>query len=105
MAAFVLNAMPVNADFQSTLSNYIVAKHPELWSSARFRIMDDPICYVLRAISIATGMSVKCYSSKSFPSFKVSLELSFSRIMHVLMLQRVFETSIQLIAQHMQLLP
>ncbi|GFY10055.1 uncharacterized protein TNCV_1946001 [Trichonephila clavipes] len=33
--------------------------------------------------------------SKVSPSFKASLELSFSRIMHVHMLQRLFETSVQ----------
>ena len=32
MAAFVLDAMPVNAAFQSVLSNDIVAEYPELWS-------------------------------------------------------------------------
>ncbi|GFV70438.1 uncharacterized protein TNCV_4798571 [Trichonephila clavipes] len=32
---------------------------------------------------------------KSIPSFKASLELSFSRIMHAHMLQRLFETSVQ----------
>ena len=42
MAAFVLEAMPVNAAFQSALSN-IVAEHPELWSEVRFHITDDPI--------------------------------------------------------------
>ncbi|GFV50086.1 mariner transposase [Trichonephila clavipes] len=31
MAAFVLDAMPVNATFQSTLSNDIVAYQPKLW--------------------------------------------------------------------------
>ncbi|GFW99026.1 uncharacterized protein TNCV_1782451 [Trichonephila clavipes] len=35
------------------------------------------------------------YSSKSLPSFKASLELSFSRIIHAHMLQRLFETSVQ----------
>ncbi|GFT76280.1 uncharacterized protein TNCV_564531 [Trichonephila clavipes] len=57
--------------------------------------MDDPIYCELRVISIATGTSVKCYNPKSFPSFKTSLELSFSRIMHAHMLQRLFETSVQ----------
>ncbi|GFV19405.1 transposable element Tcb1 transposase [Trichonephila clavipes] len=42
-----------------------------------------------------TGTSVKCYSPKSFPSFKAFLELSFSRIMHAHMLQRLFETYVQ----------
>ncbi|GFW97277.1 transposable element Tcb2 transposase [Trichonephila clavipes] len=63
--------------------------------------MDDPICYELRVISIATGKSVKCCNPKSFPSFKVSLELSFSRITHAHMFQTVRDFSS---AQHMQLL-
>ncbi|GFT72536.1 uncharacterized protein TNCV_973981 [Trichonephila clavipes] len=54
-----------------------------------------PICYELRVISIATGTSVKCYSPKSFPSFQASLELSFIRIMHAHMLQRLFKTYVQ----------
>ena len=90
MAAFVLDAMPINAAFQNTVPNDIVAEHPELWSGVRFCIMDDPICYGLRIISIATSTSVKCYSRKSFPSFKASL-----RIMHVHMLQRQFEAPVQ----------
>ncbi|PRD23869.1 UNVERIFIED_CONTAM: hypothetical protein NCL1_45247 [Trichonephila clavipes] len=57
--------------------------------------MDDTIFYELRELSIATEASVKCYSPKSFPSVKASLELSFSRIMHAHMLQRLFETSVQ----------
>ncbi|GFS94213.1 uncharacterized protein TNCV_3786701 [Trichonephila clavipes] len=57
--------------------------------------MEDPICYELRVISIATGKSMKCYSPKSLPSLKASLELSFSRIMRTPMLQRLFETSVQ----------
>ena len=44
MAAFVLDAMLVNAAFQSVLSNNIMAEHPELWSGVLFRIMNDPIC-------------------------------------------------------------
>ncbi|GFV32284.1 transposable element Tcb2 transposase [Trichonephila clavipes] len=40
MAAFVLDAIQVNAAFQSG--------HPELWFGVRFRIMDNPICYELR---------------------------------------------------------
>ncbi|GFW23164.1 uncharacterized protein TNCV_3802641 [Trichonephila clavipes] len=67
--------------------------------------MDDPICYELRVISIATGTSVKCYSPKSFPSFNASLELSFGRIMHPHVSQRLFETSHSNSAQHMQLFP
>ncbi|GFU04638.1 hypothetical protein TNCV_4377181 [Trichonephila clavipes] len=80
MAAFVLDAMPVNVAFQSALSNDIVALHPQLWFGEGFLIMDDPICYELRVISIVAGTSVKCYSPKSFPSFKVSLKVSFNRI-------------------------
>ncbi|GFV47308.1 uncharacterized protein TNCV_4829641 [Trichonephila clavipes] len=57
--------------------------------------MGDRICYELRVISIATGTSMKCYSSKTFPSLKASLELSFSRIMHAHMLQRLLEISVQ----------
>ena len=80
MVTFVLDAMLVNAALQSASSNYIVAEQPELWSRVGFPVMDDPICYELRVILIATGTSVKCYSPKSFPSFKVSLVLSYSRI-------------------------
>ena len=61
-AAFVLDAMPVSAAFQCTFLNDKVAEHLELWSGVRFRIMDNPICYESRVISIATGKSVKCYS-------------------------------------------
>ena len=57
--------------------------------------MKDPICYELRVISIPTGTSVKYNSLKSFLSFKASLELFFSRIMHAPMLQRLFETFVQ----------
>ena len=57
--------------------------------------MNDPICYELRIISIASGTSVKCYSPKSFPSFKVSMEISFNRIMCDHILQRLFETCVQ----------
>ena len=88
MSAFVLDAMPMNAAIQSTLSNDTVAEHTKLWSEVRFRIMDDPIWHEFRLISTATGTSVKYYSPKSFSSFKASLELSFSRIMHPHMLQR-----------------
>ena len=48
MAAFVLEAMPVNAAFQRALSYNIVAKYPKFWSGVQFRIMDDPIRYELR---------------------------------------------------------
>ena len=95
MTAFILYAMPVNIAFQSAYSNNTVAEQSELWSGVKFRTMDDPICYELRLISKATGMSVKCYSSKSFPSFKACLELSFRRIMHAHMLQRLFGISVQ----------
>ena len=77
MAAFVLDVMPVNTPFQSVLSNDIVAEHLKLWCGVLFRMMNDPICFELRVISISTGMSVKCNSPKSFTSFKASLELSF----------------------------
>ncbi|GFV77673.1 uncharacterized protein TNCV_616931 [Trichonephila clavipes] len=58
--------------------------------------MDDPIYYELKIISIETGTSAKCQSPKKFPSFKVSLELSFSWIIHAHMLQRLFRASVQL---------
>ncbi|GFX77947.1 transposable element Tcb1 transposase [Trichonephila clavipes] len=32
---------------------------PELWCRVLFRIMDDPICYELRVISIETGTPMK----------------------------------------------
>ena len=96
IAAFVLDAMSVNAAFQKALSNSIVAECLELWSRMRFYIMDDPICYGLREISVATGMSMKCYSPKSFLFFKAFQELSFSRIIQAHMLQILFATSVQL---------
>ena len=91
-----VRCMLANAAFQSALSNDIVAEHPELWSAVRFRIMVNPIYYELRVISIPTSMSVT--TAQSFPSFKASLKLSFSRIMHAHMLQRLFEISVQFIA-------
>ena len=90
MAMFVLDAMPVNAAFYKALSSDNMAEHPKLWSGVRFRILDDLIFYELRVSWIVTGMSVKSYSPKSFPSFKTSLELSFSRIMSAHMLQRLY---------------
>ncbi|GFW88578.1 uncharacterized protein TNCV_828471 [Trichonephila clavipes] len=45
MAAFVLDAMPVNAPFQNTLSNVILDKHPDIWSEVRLRIIVDLSCY------------------------------------------------------------
>ena len=65
---------PVNTTFKSALSKDIVAEHPEIWFRVRFHIIDDPICYELKVFSIARDTSIKCYSSKSFLSFK---ELSF----------------------------
>ncbi|GFW27041.1 uncharacterized protein TNCV_92671 [Trichonephila clavipes] len=64
--------------------------------------MDDPICYELREISIATSTSVKCYSPKSFPSFKASLEFfqQDDARPHVGKTVQDFCS-----AQHMQLLP
>ena len=103
MATFVIDAMSVNAAFQNALSNNIVAEYPDLCSGVRFHIMDDAICFALRVIWIATGTSVKCYSSKPFPSFKVSVELSFSRIIHAHMLQKIVRDSC--LAHHMHLLP
>ncbi|GFY13561.1 transposable element Tcb1 transposase [Trichonephila clavipes] len=61
----------------------------------RFRIMDNPNCYELRIISIATGKFVKCYNPKPFPSLNEFLELSFGRIIHAHMSQRLLETSFQ----------
>ena len=55
--------------------------------------MDDRICYELRVISTATGTCLKCYSPKSLPPFKESLELFFNGIMRTYMLQRLFQTS------------
>ncbi|GFW04673.1 transposable element Tcb1 transposase [Trichonephila clavipes] len=74
------------------LPGYVVERHCGLTPGVRFwgaiLYHGDPICSELRVISIAIGSSVKCYSPKSFFSFKTSLELSFSRIMHTQMLQR-----------------
>ena len=93
MVAFMLEALLVNDAFQSALLNDKVIEHKELWSGVWFCFMDIPIWYDLRVISIATSTSVKCYSPKSFPSFKASLELYFSRI-YAHMLQRLFDTSV-----------
>ena len=78
----------------------IVGEYPEIWFRMRFCIMDDPIWYGLRVILIAT--IPEALQPKLFPSFKVSLEQSFSRIMHAHMLQRLRDFSS---VQHMQLLP
>ncbi|GFW54313.1 transposable element Tcb1 transposase [Trichonephila clavipes] len=81
------------------LPECIIVRHsgqnPELWFGVRFHITVNPIFYELRVILVATGTSGKCYSPKSFPSFKASLDLSFSRIMHAYLLQRLFEISVQ----------
>ena len=95
MSTFMLDAIPVNADFQSAFSNDSVAKRPETWSEVRFHITDGQVYYKLRVISIATGTSVKCYNLKSFPSFKTSIKLPFNRIMRAHILQKLFETSVQ----------
>ena len=95
MAAFELDVMPVNATFKSALSNDMVTEQPELWSEVPFRNMHDPFCYELRVITIATRTSVKCYSPKPLPFFKVFLELTLSRILHAHMLQILFESSVQ----------
>ena len=103
MAMFELDAMLVNAVFQSVLSsNDIAPKHPKLWSGMWFRMKDDPICYESRLISIAVGTSVKLYSPKSVFYFKAFLELSFSRIMHAQMIAKTIRDFC--IDQHMKLL-
>ena len=50
MAMFMLDAMLVNVDFQSVISNDIVAKHVELLSGVPFHITDNRIFYELRVI-------------------------------------------------------
>ena len=67
MAAFHLEAMPVNAAFQSALSNDIAAVYPELCYRVRFRINNEPIFFEMRVISTATGRSVKSYSPMPLP--------------------------------------
>ena len=95
MAAFVLDAMPVNATCRSTSSNVIVDEHPELWPGVRLRIMDDLSCYELWVILTATGTSVKCRSPKSFLSLKAFLKLSFNRITPAHMFQGMFKPSFE----------
>ncbi|GFW09042.1 transposable element Tcb1 transposase [Trichonephila clavipes] len=52
----------------------VIERHSGLTPGAmvwgQFRIMDDPICFELREVSIATGTSVKCSTtrSRSLPS-------------------------------------
>ena len=58
MAAIVLDAMPVNVAFQSALWNDKGAEHPEVWFGVRFRKVNDPICFELRVISIATDTTL-----------------------------------------------
>ncbi|GFW19207.1 hypothetical protein TNCV_255341 [Trichonephila clavipes] len=58
MAAFVLDAMSMNADFQRALMNVIVAGHPELWSGVLSRIMDDLSSYELRKYLLPPWLSV-----------------------------------------------
>ena len=59
IAAFVLDTMPVNVAFQSTfhsdILSDIVAEQAELRSGVRFRIMDDPIRYKFKVISIVVS--------------------------------------------------
>ena len=57
--------------------------------------MDDAIYYELWVISIATCASAKGYSTKLYAYCKDSLELFFSRIMYVHMLQRLFKTAVE----------
>ncbi|GFW54704.1 HTH_Tnp_Tc3_2 domain-containing protein [Trichonephila clavipes] len=97
VTAFVLDAILVNTAFQSALSNDIGDQHPELWLGVRFRIMDNPICYELRVILVATSTStlMKCYSPKVFPFFKAFLGLSLHLSLHAHRLQRPFETSVK----------
>ncbi|GFW10694.1 transposable element Tcb2 transposase [Trichonephila clavipes] len=52
LVAFVLDAKPVKAAFQSMLSNDIVTLHPKLRFEMQFRIMDDPIYNELGVIPI-----------------------------------------------------
>ncbi|GFW17018.1 transposable element Tcb2 transposase [Trichonephila clavipes] len=65
--------------------------------------MGDPISYELRVISTTRGTSVKCFNSKSFPSFKASLGLSCSGIVNAHVLTKTVKDFCS--AQHMQLLP
>ncbi|GFX45481.1 transposable element Tcb2 transposase [Trichonephila clavipes] len=65
--------------------------------------MEDPICYELRVISIATGTSVTCYSPKSFLSLQGIPRAIFQQVNarpHVAKTVPDFCS-----AQHMQLLP
>ncbi|GFV16827.1 hypothetical protein TNCV_3363241 [Trichonephila clavipes] len=63
---------------------------------------DDPTCYELKVNSIETGVSVKSSTARSRSLPSRYLQLSFRRIMHTHMLQRLFETCS---TQRIQLLP
>ncbi|PRD25495.1 UNVERIFIED_CONTAM: zwilch [Trichonephila clavipes] len=75
MAAFMLDAMPLNVAFQSALLNDIVASHLELWFEVRFRIMDNPIFYELRIISIATGEKSNPSKNEKCPAVLTEQEM------------------------------
>ncbi|GFX10078.1 transposable element Tcb2 transposase [Trichonephila clavipes] len=94
LAAIVLDAMTVKAAFQSALSNDIVYRYK---GGATHSLRNTGV------ISIATATFVKCYSPKSYPSFKASLKLSISRIIYVLHVAQTVRDFC--LAQHMQLLP
>ncbi|GFW28151.1 uncharacterized protein TNCV_2818291 [Trichonephila clavipes] len=86
VTAFVLDALPVDAAFQSALSN---GSRVMVWGA---------ISYFGRSnlLRIETNLNSNMYVPKVLqPSFKASLELSYSRIMHAHMFQRLFETLIQ----------
>ena len=55
-----LDAMPFKTAFQSALSNNLIDEQPELWYREWFPIMDDPICYELKVILLATDKIIKC---------------------------------------------
>ena len=81
MATFMLDAVPVNTTFRSALLKVIIKEHSEIFLGVRMRIMDDLNCYVLWVILTATSKSEKCWSPKSFLSFKTFMVLSFNGIM------------------------
>ncbi|GFY30989.1 uncharacterized protein TNCV_1629621 [Trichonephila clavipes] len=96
MPAFVLDAMPVNAAFQGALSNDNCDLIPGavVWGAISYHGRSSLLRIEGNLNINRCDREVLCYP-KSFPSFKASLELSFSRIMHSHMLQRLFETSVQ----------
>ena len=53
------------------------AEHPRLWSEVWFRIMDDPIWYEFKVISLATGTWGATAPSRSFSS-----RHPWSRVIH-----------------------